>query len=106
MTGPKAEVAKLAAAVGGKPNIMGEYTVDCATVDQLPDVVFTIGGHEYTIPGSKIVLQAQGTCLLAFMGMDFPAPGPQWILGDVFMREYYTVFNYVDETIGFAKAVK
>jgi len=106
MTGPKAEIAKLAAAVGAKPNIMGEYTVDCATVGQLPDVVFTIGGHEYTIPGSKIVLQAQGTCLLAFMGIDFPAPGPQWILGDVFMREYYTVFNYVDETIGFAKAVK
>ena len=23
----------------------------------------------------------------------------------VFMRVYYTVFNYVDETIGFAKAV-
>lgn len=106
MTGPKAEIAKLAAAVGAKPNIMGEYTIDCATVGQIPDVVFTIGAHEYTIPGSKTVIQAQGTCLFAFMGMDFPAPGPQWILGDVFMREYYTVFNYVDETIGFAKAVK
>ena len=23
-----------------------------------------------------------------------------------FMRQYYTVFNYVDQTIGFAKAVK
>lgn len=106
MTGPKAEISKLAASVGAKANFMGEYTIDCSLVDQIPDVVFTIGGVEYTIPGSKTVIQAQGTCLFAFMGMDFPAPGPQWILGDVFMREYYTVFNYVDETIGFAKAAK
>jgi hypothetical protein len=27
-------------------------------------------------------------------------------LGDVFMRQYYTVFNYVDQTIGIAKAKK
>jgi hypothetical protein len=106
MIGPKSEITQLALAVGAKPNIMGEYTIDCATLNDIPDVVFTIDGIEYTIPGSKTVIQAQGTCLFAFMGMDFPAPGPQWILGDVFMREYYSVFNYVDQTIGFAKAKK
>eukprot|EP00980_Cylindrotheca_fusiformis_P031514 scaffold26495_cov103-Cylindrotheca_fusiformis.AAC.1 len=106
LTGPKAEIRKIASAVGAKPNIMGEYTVDCATVDDIPDVVFTIGGVDYTIPGKDTVIQAQGTCLFAFMGLDIPAPGPQWILGDVFMRQYYTVFNYHDETIGFAKAKK
>lgn len=106
MTGPKAEVSKLASMIGAKPNIVGEYTIDCKLVDQIPDLVFTIGGNKYTIPGSKVVLQSGNTCLFAFMGMDFPAPGPQWILGDVFMREYYTVFNYVDQTIGFAKAKK
>lgn len=106
MVGPKAEVQKLALSVGAKPNIMGEYTVDCEKLDEIPDVVFTIGGIEYTIPGEKTVIQAQGTCLFAFMGADFPAPGPQWILGDVFMREYYTVFNYVDQSVGFAKAKK
>lgn len=106
LTGPKADVAKIAAAVGATPNIVGEYTIDCKKLDEIPDVVFTIGGVDYTIPGKKTVIQAQGTCLFAFMGMDFPAPGPQWILGDVFMREYYTVFNYNDKTIGFAKAKK
>jgi len=106
MVGPKAEISQLAAAVGATPNIMGEYTIDCKKINEIPDVVFTIGGVEYTIPGSKTVIQASGVCLFAFMGMDFPAPGPQWILGDVFMREYYTVFNYVDKTIGFAKAKK
>lgn len=104
ITGPKAEISKLAAAVGATPNIVGEYTIDCAKVPDLPDVVFTIGGTEYSIPGPKTVIQAQSTCLFAFMALDIPAPGPQWILGDVFMREYYTVFNYHDQTIGFAKA--
>jgi len=106
LTGPKADVAKIAAAVGATPNIVGEYTIDCKNLDNIPDVTFTIGGIEYTIPGKKTVIQAQGTCLFAFMGIDFPAPGPQWILGDVFMREYYTVFNYNDKTVGFAKAKK
>jgi hypothetical protein len=106
ITGPKADVARLAEAVGAKANIMGEYTIDCSKVDDIPEIVFTIGGSDYAIPGPKTVIQAQGTCLFAFMGMDFPPPGPQWILGDVFMREYYTVFNYLDQTIGFAKAKK
>lgn len=106
ITGPKAEITQLARAVGATPNIMGEYTIDCAKVDQVPDVVFTISGVEYTVPGKNTVIQAQGICLFAFMGMDIPAPGPQWILGDVFMRQYYTIFNYADETIGFAKAKK
>lgn len=104
MTGPRAEVTKLAAAVGATANIVGEYTIDCAKVPDLPDVVFTIGGTEYSIPGEKTVLKAGNTCLFAFMALDIPAPGPQWIMGDVFMREYYTVFNYHDKTIGFAKA--
>ena len=106
LTGPKADVAQLAKAAGATANIMGEYTIDCKKIDEIPDVVFTIGGEEYTIPGEKTVIQASGTCLFAFMGMDFPAPGPQWILGDVFMREYYTVFNYNEKTIGFATAKK
>jgi hypothetical protein len=106
ITGPKKDIMQLASAVGAKPNIVGQYTVDCEQLEDMPDIVFTIAGKEYTIPGKAAVLQVQSTCLFAFMGMDFPPPGPQWILGDVFMRQYYTVFNYVDKTIGFAPAAK
>jgi hypothetical protein len=104
--GPKADIQQLAAAVGATPNIMGEYTIDCEKVADIPDIVFTIAGVDYAIPGPKTVIQAQGTCLFAFMGLALPPGAPNWILGDVFMREYYTVFNYSEETIGFAKAKK
>jgi hypothetical protein len=69
MVGPKKDIAKLAAAVGAKPNFVGEYTIDCKKVNDIPDVVFTIGGVEYTVPGKDTVISAQGTCLFAFMGM-------------------------------------
>jgi len=105
ITGPKKDIAQIARAVGAKANIMGEYTIDCEKIDEMPDIVFKIDGNDYTIPGKAAVIQTAGLCLFAFMGMDFPPPGPKWILGDVFMRQYYTVFNYVDQTIGFAPAV-
>jgi Eukaryotic aspartyl protease len=73
VTGPRAEIAKLAKSIGAKANIVGEYTVDCETIDELPDVVFRIDGNDYAVPGKETIIQAQGTCLFAFMGMDFPA---------------------------------
>jgi hypothetical protein len=82
IAGPKKDIAQLAAAIGAKSNIMGQYTVDCETVDDLPDVVFHIAGDAYTIPGPATVLKAQNTCLLAFMGAEFGPHAPQWILGD------------------------
>lgn len=106
LVGPKKEILQLATALGAKPNFLGQYTIDCAAVDSMPDIVFKINGLDYAVPGRTAVMQTQNTCLFAAAGMDFPKPGPQWILGDVFMRQYYTVFNYLDKTVSFAKAVK
>lgn len=35
-----------------------------------------------------------GTCISAFTGLDIPAPlGPIWIVGDVFLRKFFTVYS-------------
>ncbi len=75
--------------------------MDCEKVSSIPDLVYTINGEAFTVPGKDLVIQSGTTCLFAMMGMDIPS-GPQWILGDVFMRKYYTIFDYGGERVGFA----
>jgi len=102
LAGPKDEVAKLAAAVGATPVAGGkEYQIDCNA--DAPDVSFTIGGKDYTLTSKEYSLNESGQCIFGMMGIDIPAPnGPLWILGDVFMRKYYTKFDHGNKQLGFA----
>lgn len=103
ITGPKQEIARLAKLVGAKRFLAGEYLIDCDA--DAPDVDLVIGGKTYTLTSDDYKIEDNGLCLFAFMGLDIPRPaGPLWILGDSFMRKYYTTFNYEEKTVGFALA--
>ncbi|KKK23865.1 hypothetical protein AOCH_005413 [Aspergillus ochraceoroseus] len=93
------------AQIGAKKGFSGQYSIDCAKRDSLPDITFTLAGHNFTISAFDYTLEVQGSCISAFMGMDFPEPvGPLAILGDAFLRKWYSVYDLGNSAIGLAKA--
>lgn len=93
--------------IGAKKGWNGQYSVDCAKRDSLPDLTFTLQGEDFPISAYDYILEVQGSCISAFMGMDFPEPvGPLVILGDAFLRKWYSVYDLGDNTVGLAKAKK
>ena len=101
IAGPKKVVEMLQNAIGAKKSRNGQYTVDCNKVPSLPAINFVFGGKKFEIKGHEYILNVHGTCISGFMGVDIRAE-PLWILGDIFLSKYYSVYDYGNKRVGFA----
>lgn len=91
--------------MGAKKGYNGQYTVECNKRDSLPDMSFNLSGHNFTITPYDYILEVQGSCISSFMGIDFPEPvGPLAILGDAFLRKWYSVYDLGKGTVGLASS--
>ncbi|KAF2000542.1 aspartyl proteinase [Amniculicola lignicola CBS 123094] len=102
---PSALAELLNKEIGAKKSYNGQYTIECDKRDGLPDLSFALSGTNFTIGAYDYILEVQGSCISAFMGMDFPEPvGPLAILGDAFLRKWYSVYDLGSNSVGLAKA--
>lgn len=106
MTGPTEAVDVLVKELDAW-DVFGKYVISCSATTgkalefelQGESSTVKLSVEEYTIP------MFLGQCLLGVMPIDIPAPrGPLWILGDIFMRKYYTTFDYANKRVGVALA--
>ncbi|NXA17744.1 PEPA protein, partial [Ibidorhyncha struthersii] len=78
--------------------------ISCKAASRLPSVVFHINGKAFPVPPSAYVMESNGYCTLGFQGMGVPTEsGELWILGDVFIREYYVIFNRAKNMVGLSR---
>lgn len=91
--------------IGAEKSWSGQYTVDCDKRDSLPDLTLNFNGYNFTLSPYDYTLEVSGSCMSAFTGMDMPKPiGPLAIIGDAFLRKYYSIYDLGKDAVGLAKA--
>ncbi|CAO3619091.1 unnamed protein product [Cunninghamella blakesleeana] len=90
--------SKIASSLGGRLTSQGLYTISCSNTKSLS---FTIGGTKFVIPAADLIFAKQGSTCYSSVA---PSGDSSFsILGDVFLKNVYTVFNQQVPQVQFAK---
>ncbi|XP_065206257.1 gastricsin-like isoform X2 [Planococcus citri] len=78
--------------------------VKCEDFHKFPNITFKIGSEDYVLTGKDYLIQLEvGHCVIGLAHIE--TPQFEWILGDVFLRKYYSVFDAENHRVGFAESI-
>jgi len=85
----------------------GYYKFNCKTVSKAPNLIFNIGGTSFTLAPLMYIWISGNNCYSVIDGADGLTDlnnQPMVILGDYFLRRFYSVFDMKNNRIGLAKS--
>jgi hypothetical protein len=114
--GAEKDVAELYKLLGlkGEANEYGEVFRPCDEISDFPELVFTLNGKKFPLKPEDYWIdwgdpEGSGkiTCMLGVVSADGLGLGGTtvWLLGDVFLTTYYSVWDVEQKRLGLAKSV-
>ncbi|XP_025142231.3 pepsin F-like isoform X2 [Bubalus bubalis] len=107
LLGPSRHIAEIRRLIRNRPFGSLQYTVPCNITSTLPPLIFTIKGIDYPVPAQAYIHKSsQGLCYSTFQnGKQHKNEAETWVLGNVFLRLYFSVYDLEKYRIGLAPAV-
>jgi cathepsin D len=87
-----------------------EKQVDCNSIPTFPNLTIQFGSDSFILKPQDYILQvtelSTTVCIVGILGLDLPPSlGEAFILGDSFIKTYYTHFDVGGKRVGFARAI-
>lgn len=110
--GPPEQVKVINQAMGAIVDEQNEslFVLPECNLSRLTDLELTIGGEKFNLAPEQYVLRMRRAdeiiCVSSFLASVSPENSNLWIMGGSIVGHIYTVFDYPNKQVGFAKSVK